>query len=325
MADSSTCAAAGTGATTNGSATPAPVSVTGSAGDVDHASAARLDRLLNRDLFFIVGCQKSGTTWLQHLLDGHEAICCRGEAYFGPVLLPALGQALAAYNQRQKMGQEGRFGAEDVRQLFRWSVALMIDRWLGDRDVPCVGEKTPENALCIAPLGAAFPRARFIHMVRDVRDVTVSGWFHNLRRDQARFRSRFADLQAYATYLVKAHWVPYIQAARLFDGAHPGRCLMVRFEDLAADPPAEIRRMLAFLDVDDGPDAVARCEAAGSFQRLSGGRPPGREDRSSFFRKGVVGNWHDHLDAATLATLEHMAGPLMRELGYLATPSSPST
>ena len=46
-----------------------------------------------------------------------------------------------------------------------------------------------------------------------------------------------------------------------------------------------------FLGVDaDGPAVTARVAGA-SFQALSGGRTRGDEDRHSFFRKGVAGDW----------------------------------
>ncbi|MHC4768296.1 MAG: sulfotransferase domain-containing protein [Planctomycetota bacterium] len=31
-----------------------------------------------RDVFFVIGCQKSGTTWVRRLLDNHPNVCCRG-------------------------------------------------------------------------------------------------------------------------------------------------------------------------------------------------------------------------------------------------------
>ena len=53
----------------------------------------RLDAVLQKDLFFLVGVGKSGTTWLQKLLDGHPEISCNGEGHFVDVLLPQLQDA----------------------------------------------------------------------------------------------------------------------------------------------------------------------------------------------------------------------------------------
>jgi len=55
--------------------------------------------LLQKDLFFIFGYPKSGTTWVQHLLNGHPEIWCGGESLFTR-FMPLLEQAAEQYNER---------------------------------------------------------------------------------------------------------------------------------------------------------------------------------------------------------------------------------
>ena len=64
----------------------------------DNNLSRALDTILERRLFFVAGQGKSGTTWLQLILDAHPEICCRGEGHLGDVLLPALGESLERYN-----------------------------------------------------------------------------------------------------------------------------------------------------------------------------------------------------------------------------------
>src|SRR3972149_8802116 len=51
-----------------------------------------------RGIFFIVGCQKSGPTGLQSLLNAHPAVCCGGEGHITDLIGPILQQAVKAYN-----------------------------------------------------------------------------------------------------------------------------------------------------------------------------------------------------------------------------------
>ena len=67
----------------------------------------------------------------------------------------------------------------------------------------------------------------------------------------------------------------------------------VRYEDLLEKPEREVRRLLAFLGVDSGGEAARRCVDAASFERLSKGRKRGEENPSSFFRKGLAGDWEN--------------------------------
>ncbi len=276
----------------------------------------RIDKLLSKQVFFIVGCQKSGTTWVERLLNGHPDIRCHGEAYFGPVLMPLIQQAIQSYNQRQKAGDQGLFTNDDLRELLRTAVGLSFMRWLGDDDVKVIGEKTPEHALCMNPLSECFPNAKFIHITRDGRDVCVSGWFHNQRKAGPDFAKRFPDLNAYIQYTVTQHWLPYIQHAKQFGQQHPDRYHELRYEDLHTDPVNQTRAMLTFLGVEDSGAATEACLEAGSFQKLTEGRDRGEEDKQSFFRKGVIGDWQNHFDDSNLAAYKQAAGDLPAKLGY---------
>jgi Sulfotransferase family len=275
-----------------------------------------IDQLLSKQVFFIVGCQKSGTTWVQRMLDGHPDIRCHGEAYFAPVLMPLLQQAIQGYNERQKAGQQGLFTDDDLRVLLRTAVGLSFARWVGDTDVQAIGEKTPENALCMNPLLECFPNAKFIHITRDGRDVCVSGWFHNQRKSGPDFAKRFPDLNTYIKYTVKQHWLPYIQHAQAFGQQHPEHYHELRYEDLHQDPIEQTRNILRFLGMDDSDSSTDACLAAGSFKTLTQGRTQGEEDKASFFRKGVIGDWQNHFNDSNLATYNQAAGNLPSQLGY---------
>jgi len=56
------------------------------------AVGERIRRLRRKDLFFIGGTMKAGTTWLQLMLDARPQIACRGEGYPTSQFLPALAE-----------------------------------------------------------------------------------------------------------------------------------------------------------------------------------------------------------------------------------------
>lgn len=277
----------------------------------------RLRGVFSRQVFFIVGCQKSGTTWVQRLLDGHPEVRCHGEAYFAPLLLPLFQQVTQVYNQRHKAGDEGGLTERDLLDLFTTTASLVLARWAEAKPAAtALGEKTPEHAQCMPALAAAFPEAKFIHITRDARDVCVSGWFHNQRKAGPNFAQRFPTLDRYVEYTVSQHWIPYIERAQAFGEAHPDKYLEFRYEDLHAEPADHIIRMLNFLGVDDSEAAIEACGKAGSFETLTAGRARGQEDNGSFFRKGIVGDWQNHFTPEATQVLERLASPLLSKLGY---------
>jgi hypothetical protein len=281
----------------------------------------RAGRSVNeRGVFFVGGCQKSGTTWLQRLLNAHPHARCGGEGHLAGLLTSVLQQAVNAYNRRQAqrapdlqvmLGRDDLLGA--IKGLSDRILASYLPKGAAAKEIRAVGDKTPEHAQAVAVLDELYPQSRFVHVIRDGRDACISGWFHLKRQGRS---GQFASLADYADYFAEHHWVPYINAARTAGERLPDRYHEIRYESLHADPHAETRQLLAFLQIDASDETVNTCLGGASFEKLAGGRSRGEEDKSSFFRKGVVGDWREHFDAAAARRFETKGGRLLAELGY---------
>lgn len=264
--------------------------------------------------FFVLGCQKSGTTWLERLLDGHPQLACGGEGHIGDLLANLLQQAANAYNAQGMANW--KLGDEDLLSLIRVAGDRILNRYIERRDKPdlkAVGDKSPEYALAMPVLDRLYPNAKYIHIIRDGRDACVSGWAHLQR---AGHQSQFARFEDYAEYFAQHHWVRYIVTAQEVGAQLGDRYLEVRYESLKADPEAKVERLLEFLGVDSDEQSVAACLEWGSFQRLSGGRNPGEENAQSHFRKGVVGDWKNQFSPEAIERFERHAGATLDALGY---------
>jgi hypothetical protein len=260
---------------------------------------------LSRSLFFIGGQGKSGTTWVQHLLDGHPRICCKGEGHLADGLLPGLAP----------------FHPPDAAMrdtLLRFATAQLLARQCPQagpgREVDLLGERTPANAGHAASLLRLFPQARFVHVIRDVRDVAVSLW-HHARRVGGETRQQYASLESLATALA-AEWARGIRQLRVTVAPYADRYREIRYEDLQQDPVTSVRGLLDFLGTDSGEAELAACLHSGSFRERSGGREPGEEDPAAHLRKGVSGDWRNHLDAGTVQTVIAAAEGMLEDLGY---------
>lgn len=53
-----------------------------------------------------------------------------------------------------------------------------------------------------------------------------------------------------------------------------------------------------------------------SFKRMSGGRKKGQENVKNHFRKGVPGDWRNHLNADHIAAFKERYNPVLIKLGY---------
>jgi hypothetical protein len=176
------------------------------------------------------------------------------------------------------------------------------------------GDKWPGNVVRMRDIAALLPEARFVHIIRDGRDVAASlrdMWF------------RPGDTYEQCILL----WAGRIRAAQeQADSALP--YLEVRYESLVRAPRAALARICEFIEVsfDEAMlayhgNARARHEevADWTFQgrfipreqivAVHGNthRPP-TPDR--------IGNWRRVMSPADVLACQHAAGDLLAELGY---------
>ena len=115
---------------------------------------------------------------------------------------------------------------------------------------------------------------------------------------------------------IATQWARHVQhdidAVGLIDAERlDARAIVVRYEEVHADPAAQLARMIAFLGLDpalSGPVATASGTAAGHD----------RSDPRSFFRKGEVGEWRRHFTPASTRWFAEAAGDALAALGYAA-------
>lgn len=272
---------------------------------------------------FLVGCPKSGTTWLQGVLEAHPEVCSRGESSFGLLLVSPIFELLKSYNEQQRAGESNTFSGEDALDIARGAIQTLQRKWVDQLPEPqrirVIADKTPEHALALDPLNAVFPEMKVVHIIRDGRDCVVSGWHHNIRNDEASFRKRFATMERYTYHFTKHNWIPYVTRAQQWGRANPERYLEVRYERLLDSSREEAGRVYRFLGVDADAGLIDQIIERTSFKSLSGGRDPGQVNNASHFRKGVSGAWRDELDESSVRTFEQLAGELMDTLGYERT------
>lgn len=280
--------------------------------------------LRSKQIFFVGGGVRSGTTWLQLLLDAHPEVSCNGEAHFIDYLAPSLKQTADHY--REYIDNKNRTifrelegyplaAEEDFQYLMASWIALLLIRQSKCKEAVAVGERTPNNIDHFDMLDVLFPAAKFIHIVRDGRDSAVSAWLHNLRVTPDWAMQQYSSLATYATGFAES-WAKHIARAQQFAERHPDRFLRIRYEDLAAETERSLASLFGFIGVGCDEAVLARCRNDASFVKLSGGRNPGQENRGSFFRKGVTGDWRNHLSIQIEAEFRKRAGGWLERLGY---------
>jgi len=142
------------------------------------------------------------------------------------------------------------------------------------------GWKLCETGYILPVLATVFPAARFVHLIRDGRDVAFSDHVSPelpfwrkiyFGTDQVRsWRGMRLDNAAYERrpHLYNAcHWQESVRVGRSFGAMLGPDYREMRYEQLCADLPAEGRALLAWLGIPVGETALAASAARVDFRR----------------------------------------------------------
>ncbi|MGZ3374988.1 MAG: sulfotransferase family protein [Phenylobacterium sp.] len=278
------------------------------------------------NVFFACGAPKSGTTWLQSVLDAHPEVCCSGEGHFVQRFSLPAAQMINTYNAQLTVEAEkvyeGRPSYQPVDQdEFDDMVRAFILRRMSARasaETRWIGDKTPAYVRQLGRLHHLFPQAKILHMVRDPRDVALSRLGFEARAGRApRDLAPGAEDHRKVVEASIAWWKDAVTAVDAFSRAHPGLVHEVEYRDLHADPVGVCSGLFRFLGVSTDQVQMERIAAATSFEAMSG-RRPGEEDASSFLRKGVPGDWRNGLDPQSVELIHEQCGELMRGRRFAA-------
>jgi hypothetical protein len=183
---------------------------------------------------FVVGMPRTGTTLLERILGNHPEIRTCGE-------LNDFRQQMQWVNdQRLSMTLEPWIGD----YVARLDPTLLGRRYLAKSAWAAGGsafyvDKHPMNFQWCGAILKALPHAKIIHLRRHPMDSC----FSNLKELFARHYYPYS----YALDEVATHYRNYARLMRHWHAIAPGRILDVRYEDLAAQPEIEARRVQGYL------------------------------------------------------------------------------
>ncbi len=267
---------------------------------------------------FIVGNDRSGTTMLRLILDS------------GPeIAIPPESMILTDYGAVWEAGELGdpeasdRFMAEvwwhpkialwnlegpppavpaalDHAAAYRFVMEAPFRAYAEQAGKPRWGDKTPHYVHHIAPLLEVWPRARFVILVRDGRDVALSIG-----------RMPFGPNNAWAA---ASWWARGIRAGARAQAEHPDAVMTVRYEDLVSDPGRLVPEICAFAELDFAPEmlAIDRVDRAKIVADQKGWFPTLFDG----IHTSASGRWRSEMPVRDQRIFASLAGPELLASGY---------
>lgn len=262
--------------------------------------------------FFIVGSARSGTTLLRLMLNAHRDVAVPPESRFVTELWTGSSDVDAA-RFLDALESHARFRAWElpidavraeigpVTTLpYADAIAAAYRAYAHARGKSRWGDKTPRYVEHIPFLARLFPDGRFVHLVRDGRNVALS----------------YADVPfgpknvAQAADLWARRVSAGVDAGRSLE---PGRYIEMRYEDLVHDVEGRTRALCDFLDLsfDEGMLDYTERSRSDVLPRAAKYNPKVTQRPIARTR-----SWEDAMPARHVAVFESIAGPVLAQLGY---------
>src|SRR6478609_843574 len=275
---------------------------------------------------FFVGAPRSGTTLVRAIFNAHPDMAVPDESNFVSILARGRrrydgsdGFAASLFLNdlfEQRRFRRWRLSKEDVQIAFDGhppmdlaeAVRTVFALYARRNGKTRYGDKTPSYVLHVSMLADLFPESRFIHVIRDGRDVALS--------------MLDVDFGPRSIGGAAQLWKAHVQAGR--DAGHrlgPSRYQEIRYEDLLEDPETAVTSLCGFIDLPFNPEMLRYFErsetitspAAWSRRHLA--LPP---------TKGLR-DWRAQMSRRDADLFDVLAGDLLAELGYERTVAGPRT
>jgi hypothetical protein len=282
---------------------------------------------------FIVGCPRSGTTLLGRMADAHPALAIIHETRWivrffekrtgitpDGLVTPDLVSALLDFRQFGELG----IGPQALEPLLDGAapvpyssfVTSIFDLYGAMHGKTLVGDKCPRYVRSLPLLHGFWPAARFVHLIRDGREVCLSivNW-----RSADRILGHFPTWASDRLSTAALWWEWHVRLGRENrDLLTEDNYREVRYEALVAAPPAVCAEVCQFLQLPYS-DAMVR------FHEGRVRTEPGLDAKQAWLPPTVgLRDWKSQMQQDDLERFEALAGDLLEELGYPRAVSRPS-
>lgn len=240
----------------------------------------------------VYGALRSGTTLLRLMLDGHPRLSCPGETDF-------------LFDHLTGTGRDPRYNHDALERdrIYRAHMAKYADTPLESRSPDAfISRIAGQDRIAVLMLHRhvdrvldLYPDMRFVHMLRDPRDVARSsigmGW-------------------AGTTYHGVGHWIDTETGWQAVAGRLPEKqVLTLRYEELIRDAEGELQRLCAFCGLDYDPDMMSYASSS-TYDRPN---------------PKLVEQWKRKQTPEEIALVEGRIGPLLGAAGYAPSGHAPIT
>lgn len=262
-------------------------------------------------VLFVGGVARSGTTLLRNMLNAHPLVAVPDESPFIREVHKELVRrgapddvelAWMLIRHERFFRQWGLDHADVEAALAVWSpnsysdlIRVLFATYARKEGKPLSADKTPSHAYCFDWFAERFPASRFVHLIRDPREVCMS--------------LSVQPWQPGGIVAAAEKWVDTVTRANMARELLADRFIEIRYEQLVREPRAVLKTLCAFAGLPFADEMMSYTAAP----RLLPDRHHAMSRASP--RRGLR-PWREELERGDVAMIELIAAEMMRQVGY---------
>jgi hypothetical protein len=269
---------------------------------------SRVEKIKNSSPIFVIGCQRSGTSFLYRLIqrylkigfgrdNGHFIRILKNIDYYGDLQnennLRRLIKDILSIREFKKRFKGLEIDVDEfIRSLrektYREIVLQFYAEWVYLNKKIRWGGKTPDYTFHVKELRELFPDAKFIHIIRDGRDVALS-----------LFKLNWGPKNA---FMAAHYWKKRVESAiKQCEDLDESSYLEIRYENLIQQTGYEFERLINFIEYEENIHKI--------MMRFN-------DEISHIVKRGNSFKWEEEMSDKEIRIFEQVAGRLLYNLGY---------
>jgi len=277
------------------------------------------ENILERNLVWIFGANRSGTTWLA--LQIHQ-----DNNYFLDETLVGehLGISIRKIDKMERqydinLNRDDYFFSTKYKKEWQFYLRKLIFNRIYSQFQDITKKvilKEPNSSVGADIISECFPMSRIIILLRDPRDIldsrvdalsekgwsTKQGWNPITEKNRIQFIERECLL-----------WVQLIKILiKVRENHHKDFQKTIKYEDLRENTSEVLQKIFSFLAISIDEKKLQNIVDELSYEKI----PPSEKGEGKMVRAASPGKWKEHFNADEVAKMESIMGDTLNQLGY---------
>ena len=270
-----------------------------------------MNSVFHKQFIIIVGAPRSGTTWLSNIINQHPDVVGIGRemklfsAYIKPLVDAWDNEKFRLESGQWKQGHPLIWSQQEFDDFITDFICKTYIKFLEIKPTAThILDKHPGYSISIDLIMKYLPNVKFIHVIRDGREVVPSMMSANKR-----IGFGYGKLNEAAR-----HWRDSVVLCRGGASKYPDNFFQVRYNELKNEGESVISELFQFCNLKHDKDLIEQLIVENSYEKNAVSRP---DPKFEELRRSGTSVWRHQFSTWDKYLVDLIMGDLLLELGFV--------